>query len=351
MLTLDSKPPQKPEDIRLTQYSRGAGCGCKIAPAVLSEIIHGNEVAFAPNEKILVGNETNDDAAVYDLGNGRALISTADFFAPIVDDAFTFGQIAAANSLSDVYAMGGKPTLALALLGWAVEKLPNVLAQQVMAGARSMCEQAGIVIAGGHTIDATEPFFGLSVNGEAPIAHIKRNSTAQAGDFIFLTKPLGTGVLATALKRNLITKEEMQPAIDSMLQLNSIGEKLGALPYVHAMTDITGFGLLGHLLEMCEGAGLSATINYAQVPLLPKAKELTAQLVYADNTLRNWKAYEAKVTGTTSESMFTLCDPQTNGGLLLAVAEDDAEAFVATFNEAILIGKFTEKESAVVEVC
>jgi selenide,water dikinase len=313
-------------EIKLTQYSHGSGCGCKVAPAVLDEILkHTGDGFTSPN--LLVGNDTKDDAAVYDMGNGTALISTVDFFTPIVDDAFTYGQIAATNALSDVYAMGGKPFMAIAILGLPVEKLPATIAQQIIAGGKAACAKAGVVLAGGHTIDAPEPFFGLAVNGLVPVGNLKQNSTAQAGDVLYLTKPLGTGALATALKRSLLTVADIQPAIDAMCTLNTLGEVLGTQPYVHALTDVTGFGLIGHLTEMCEGSGLSAEIEYSKVPLLPGVKDLAAKFVYADNTMRNWKAYESKVQGIDSESLLTLCDPQTSGGLLVAVAPDSTNAF------------------------
>jgi selenide,water dikinase len=313
-------------EIKLTQYSHGSGCGCKVAPAVLDEILKHTGDGFT-SPKLLVGNDTKDDAAVYDMGNGTALISTVDFFTPIVDDAFTYGQIAATNALSDVYAMGGKPFMAIAILGLPVEKLPATIAQQIIAGGKAACAKAGVVLAGGHTIDAPEPFFGLAVNGLVPVGNLKQNSTAQAGDVLYLTKPLGTGALATALKRSLLTAADIQPAIDAMCTLNTFGEALGAQPYVHALTDVTGFGLAGHLIEMCEGSGLSAEIEYSKVPLLPGVKDLAAKFVYADNTMRNWKAYESKVQGIGSESLLTLCDPQTSGGLLVAVAPDSTGAF------------------------
>lgn len=325
MLTLESKKPLDPNDIKLTQFSHGSGCGCKVAPSVLEEILRSDGIAPIQNPLLLIGNETKDDAAVYDMGNGIGLISTVDFFMPIVDDAFQFGKIAAANALSDVYAMGGKPFLAIAVLGWPVEKLPPALAQKVIAGAKEICKEAGVSLAGGHTIDSPEPFFGLSVNGNISIDNIKKNSSAQQGDVLFLTKPLGTGVLTTALKRGLITAEEMNPCIDSMSSLNSFGAKLGALAEVHALTDVTGFGLIGHLIEMCEGSNLSAELHYNEVPLLPQVKELTAKFIYADNTMRNWKSYESKVDGIVGESLLTLCDPQTSGGLLIAVSPDKAD--------------------------
>ena len=322
MLTLESKKTSDPNNIKLTQYSHGSGCGCKVAPSVLEEILKSDDVIKSNNPLLLIGNETKDDAAVYDMGNGSALISTVDFFMPIVDDAFQFGKIAAANALSDVYAMGGHPFLAIAVLGWPVEKLPPALAQKVIAGAKEVCKEAGVSLAGGHTIDSPEPFFGLSVNGNVMVANIKRNSSAQEGDVLFLTKPLGTGVLTTALKRGIITVEEMSQCIGSMSMLNKIGAELGALSFVHALTDVTGFGLIGHLIEMCEGSGLSAELYYNEVPLLDQVKELTAKFIYADNTMRNWKSYESKVEGISGESLLTLCDPQTSGGLLIAVSGD-----------------------------
>lgn len=308
-------------EIKLTQFSHGSGCGCKVAPAILEEILKSTGDIFT-SKNLLVGNETKDDAAVYDMGNGTALISTVDFFTPIVNDAFDYGRIAAANALSDVYAMGGKPFLAIAIFGFPVEKLPVEMAQQVIAGGKSICSQAGVSLAGGHTIDSPEPFFGLAVSGMIPLENLKQNSTAQKDDLLFLTKPLGTGVLTTALKRELITANEIQHAVDFMCMLNTFGEELGKLNFVHALTDVTGFGLLGHLIEMCEGADLSAQIDYSKVPLMDRVKEFSAKFIYADNTMRNWKSYENKVQGIGSESLLTLCDPQTSGGLLIAVAAE-----------------------------
>ena len=334
-------------EIKLTQYSHGSGCGCKVAPAVLDEILQHTGATFETT-KLLVGNDTKDDAAVYDMGTGTALISTVDFFIPVVDDAYDFGRIAAANALSDVYAMGGTPFMAIAVLGWPVEKIPPAIAQQVIKGAKAICAQAKVVLAGGHTIDSPEPFFGLSVNGQVAVANLKQNSTAKAGDVLFLTKPLGTGKLTTALKRGLLTNEQIQHAIDSMCTLNTFGAELGKHDYVHALTDVTGFALLGHLVEMCEGANLSAEIEYAQVPLMDGVKDLAAKFVYADNTMRNWKSYESKVQGIGSESLLTLCDPQTSGGLLIAVDANSCN----TFNELAKangittwqIGRLTDKK-------
>jgi selenide,water dikinase len=305
--------------IKLTQYSHGAGCGCKIAPAVLDKILH-SQLPKGTFPQLLVGNESKDDAAVFDLGNGTCLVSTTDFFMPIVDDPFTFGSIASVNAISDVYAMGGKPILALAILGWPVEKLSAELAQQVLDGSRTICAHAGIPLAGGHSIDSPEPIFGLAVTGLVEKDNLKKNNTARLGDALYLTKPLGVGIISTAQKRGLAITEDMQEAILTMTQLNTVGYELGKLEYVSAMTDITGFGLLGHLLEMCEGSNLSAEIDYASVPLLKNLSYYTSKMIYPDNTMRNWQSYESKVEGIGMESLLTLCDPQTSGGLLVSAA-------------------------------
>lgn len=338
-------------DIRLTQYSKGSGCGCKVAPHVLEEILKGS-TSGKHFDALLVGNNTNDDAAVFDMGNNTLLISTTDFFTPIVDDAFTYGKIAATNAISDVYAMGGTPSLAIAIMGFPVEKLPAEIAQQIIAGAKSICEEANIPLAGGHTIDAPEPFFGLSVNGFVQKEHLRRNSTAQTGDLIFITKPIGSGAIATALKRSILQPEDAAECIQNMCALNKAGALISKLSYVHAVTDVTGFGLLGHLIEMCEGARLSAEIDYPSVPLLKGMKELCAKFVYADNTMRNWKSYETKTAGIGSESLLTLCDPQTNGGLMVSVNPTHEHEFVSFMNSnglsAFKVGTFvSQKDKAV----
>ncbi|HMP99757.1 MAG TPA: selenide, water dikinase SelD [Cyclobacteriaceae bacterium] len=313
------------EAIKLTQYSHGAGCGCKIAPAVLEQILSGEvKENFS---QLLVGNESKDDAAVYELADGNCIISTTDFFMPIVDDAFTFGQIAAANALSDVYAMGGKPMMALAILGWPVEKIPVDLAKQVIAGGRSICERAGIPLAGGHSIDSPEPIFGLAVTGTVKKSNIKRNNTAKAGDLLYLMKSIGTGIITTAQKRGLARQEDLDEAVRVMTELNVIGEHLGTLDYVHAMTDVTGFGLLGHLIEVCEGSNVSAEIEYPNIPLINNLSHYTSQMIFPDNTMRNWQSYEKKVSGIGAESLLTLCDPQTSGGLLICVERDHQNEF------------------------
>lgn len=320
------------EPIRLTQFSRGSGCGCKIAPAVLQEILQ-NKTASSHFPSLLVGNHTNDDAAVYDLGHGQALISTTDFFMPIVDDPYDFGRIAAANAISDVYAMGGKPIMAIAVLGWPVDKLPTDIAQQVLGGGQAICELAGIPLAGGHSIDTLEPIFGLAVNGVVPHHQLKKNNTAQKGDLLFLTKPIGTGILGTAMKRSVLRSEDYTPWINTMCSLNTIGAQLGALPGVTALTDVTGFGLLGHLIEMCEGSGLSAQLKYAKVPLLDAAQHYANQFIFPDNTYRNWNSFEPKVTGISGTSFITLCDPQTSGGLLIAVKPNEVVHFLNLMQE------------------
>lgn len=309
-------------DIKLTRFSHGAGCGCKIAPKVLDEILKTN-ISIPASSKLLVGNSSKDDAAVYDLGNGMALISTTDFFTPIVDDAFDFGRIASANAISDVYAMGGTPIMAIAILGWPVEKLPPGLAQKVLDGSRKICEEAGIPLAGGHSIDSAEPFFGLAVSGLAAIKNLKKNNTAKQDNVIFITKPLGVGVLSTAQKRGLIKDEHVPVMINQMVQLNKAGEALGKINGVTAMTDVTGFGLLGHLIELAEGSNLSAEIMYSSLPVAEGVREYLNQRIVPDATYRNWNSYSTKTAfekGVNVMEAFNLLpDPQTNGGLLIAV--------------------------------
>jgi selenide,water dikinase len=314
------------EKIKLTQYSHGAGCGCKISPAVLDSILH-SELPKTIFPNLLVGNESRDDAAVFELADGTCLVSTTDFFMPIVDDAFTYGAIASVNAISDVYAMGGKPVMALAILGWPVDKLPAALAQQVLDGSRSVCERAGIPLAGGHSIDSPEPIFGLAVTGVVKKENLKKNNTATDGSLLYLTKPIGVGIITTAQKRGLALQEDVNEAARIMTELNSLGYELGKLKYVTAMTDITGFGLLGHLIEVCEGSNLSAEIEYEKIPLVKNLSHYLSKFIYPDNTMRNWQSYEKKVSGIGAESLLTLCDPQTSGGLLVCVEAEKAEAF------------------------
>ncbi|MBN8652158.1 MAG: selenide, water dikinase SelD [Cytophagales bacterium] len=313
-------------EIKLTQYSHGAGCGCKIAPAVLDKILH-SDFKSAGFSKLLVGNESKDDAAVYELDNDNCIISTTDFFMPIVDDAFTFGKIASVNAISDVYAMGGNPIMALAILGWPVDKLPAELAQKVLDGAREVCREANIPLAGGHSIDSPEPIFGLAVTGTVSKANLKKNNTAHAGNLLYLTKPLGVGIITTAQKRGLALNEDVTRAVTYMTTLNAVGAAISKHSFVTALTDITGFGLLGHLLEVCEGSGVSAEINYSTVPLIENLNYYTAKMIYPDNTMRNWQSYDKKVKGIGAESLLTLCDPQTSGGLLICVEADSQNEF------------------------
>ena len=342
------------EEIKLTQYSHGAGCGCKIAPHVLEEILKSNFVA--PSDKnLIVGNSSKDDAAVYAIGNGQAIISTTDFFMPIVDDASDFGKIASANAISDVYAMGGKPLLAIAILGWPINKLSPELAQKVIDGARIVCAEAGITLAGGHSIDSPEPIFGLAVTGIIDLKNLKQNNTAKEGDLIYLTKKIGVGILTTAEKKGVLKEEHKGVAAKQMMQLNKLGAQLGPLDFVTAMTDVTGFGLLGHLIEMAEGAGLSAEINYAAVPLIEDLNFYTSQMCVPDNSFRNWSGYDPKVSGITGDSLLTLCDPQTNGGLLITIDPKHKDEFEKRLVEEGLkeftqpIGKMKAKgEKAVV---
>lgn len=340
-------------DVKLTQYSHGAGCGCKIAPAVLDKILH-SELPKASFPSLLVGNESKDDAAVFELANGTCIVSTTDFFMPIVDDAYTFGSIASVNAISDVYAMGGQPIMALAILGWPVEKLSADLAQKVLDGSRAVCAKAGIPLAGGHSIDSPEPIFGLAVTGTVAKENLKKNNTARIGDLLYLTKPVGVGIITTAQKRGLALPADLDEAVRLMTQLNIIGAAFGKHDYVHAMTDITGFGLLGHLIEMCEGSDASAEIEYAKVSLIKNLSHYISQMIYPDNTMRNWQSYEKKVEGVGFEPLLTLCDPQTSGGLLVSVdpaAQNAFESFSQSQGLTLTpLGRITPKAEKVVKV-
>ncbi|MBB6612896.1 selenide, water dikinase SelD [Pontibacter sp. Tf4] len=306
------------QTIKLTQYSHGAGCGCKIAPKVLDAILH-SDISYPEDKKLIVGNSSRDDAAVYDIGNDRAVISTTDFFMPIVDDAYDFGRIASANAISDVYAMGGSPIMAIAVLGWPIDKLTPEVAKRVIEGSRSICHEAGIPLAGGHSIDSPEPIFGLAVTGMLDIPNLKRNDTATAGCELYLTKPLGVGILTTAQKKAILKPEHTDLAPKQMMQLNKIGAELGKLPQVKAMTDVTGFGLLGHLSEMCEGSNLAAEVFFDKVPVIQEALEYLAQKAIPGGTNRNFDSYGHKIADLTPDQKHLLCDPQTSGGLLVAV--------------------------------
>lgn len=344
------------EKIQLTKYSHGAGCGCKISPKVLDEILSSN-FAMPDNDKLIVGNHSKDDAAVYDIGNGTALISTTDFFMPIVDDPYEFGRIASANAISDVYAMGGKPALAIAILGWPINILPPSVAKKVIEGSRSICMEAGIPLAGGHSIDSPEPIFGLAVNGFVSLENIKQNNKAQVGDVLFLTKPLGVGILTTAEKKGILKEEHKGIAAMQMMQLNKVGELLGKVKGVNAMTDVTGFALLGHLVEMAEGSGLSAEVDFDKVPvIIEDIKEYIEQKSIPGGTHRNWDSYGEKIGVITDFQKVLLADPQTSGGLLVSVHENAVEEVIQILKVSGLekfitpIGKLKFQEEKIVTV-
>lgn len=305
-------------DIKLTQYSHGAGCGCKISPAVLDSMLH-SDLPKASYPNLLVGNESKDDAAVYDLGDGTCIVSTTDFFMPIVDDAFTFGAIASVNAISDVYAMGGEPFMAIAILGWPINKIAPEVAKQVLEGSRKVCAEAGIPLAGGHSIDCPEPVFGLAVSGKLKRENLKRNDTAREGSLLYLTKPIGIGITTTAQKKGIVQEAHLKKAVDAMLTLNKVGADFGKLNYVSAMTDVTGFGLLGHLTEVCEGSNLSAEIEFDRVPKFDFLNDYLQQKSTPGGTQRNWDSYGNKISALTDTQRMILADPQTSGGLLVCV--------------------------------
>jgi len=314
------------EPFKLTQFSHGAGCGCKISPALLEKILK-TELPKGSFPSLLVGNESRDDAAVYDIGGGKCIVSTTDFFMPIVDDPFTFGGIASVNAISDVYAMGGTPVMAIAILGWPINKIPAEVAKHVLDGSRSVCEEAGIPLAGGHSIDCPEPVFGLAVTGILNGSNLKKNNTARAGSLLYLTKPLGVGIVTTAEKKGIVKDHHLQKAIQSMLKLNKLGVLLGELDYVSALTDVTGFGLLGHLNEVCEGSGLSADIIFDRVPQFDFLKEYIDQQSIPGGTTRNWDSYGARISPLNDFQKAVLADPQTSGGLLIAVDKSNQLEF------------------------
>jgi selenide,water dikinase len=317
------------EKIQLTKFSHGAGCGCKISPKILCEILKTSS-PIPRDEKLIVGYHSRDDAAVYSLGDGKALISTTDFFMPIVDDPFDFGRIASVNAINDVYAMGGRPLMAIAILGWPLDKLSESVARQVLEGGRAACEEVGIPLAGGHSIDNPEPIFGLAVTGIIELKNLKRNDTAEPGCLLYLTKPLGVGILATAKKKGLLKAEHENLARDIMVQFNRLGEVFGRMECVKALTDVTGFGLLGHLMEMCEGSRLKAVIDFNSVPKIPILKEYIEQNSIPGGTNRNWESYGHGIGNITEFRKKILCDPQTSGGLLVALDPKGKEEFEKT---------------------
>jgi len=331
--------------VKLTEYSHGSGCGCKIAPRQLEQILQSHLPATT-YPQLLVGNDTRDDAAVFDLGNGTSVISTTDFFMPIVDDPFEFGVIAATNAISDIYAMGGTPLMAIAILGWPISRLGPEIAGQVIAGGRAACDAAGIPLAGGHSIDAPEPIFGLAVTGTIENHNLKRNDQAQAGCQLYLTKPLGIGILSTAQKKNRLHPEHQRLAPDIMCQLNRIGADLARLPAVTAMTDVTGFGLLGHLLEICEGSQVCAILDFQAIPTLPSIEYYLELGCSPGGAQRNFESYSHKVSPMNKVQQQILCDPQTSGGLLIAVTPEGDHDFHAICQqhdlELTTIGTLTE---------
>jgi len=314
------------KEIKLTEFSHGAGCGCKISPKVLKEILGSSYTNL--DSKLLVGHESSDDAAVYDLGDGRALISTTDFFMPIVDDPFHFGMIAGSNALSDVYAMGGMPLMAISIFGWPINALSSDIGAKVIDGGREICSRAGISLAGGHSIDSPEPIFGLSVSGIVEIKNLKKNIGAQPGDTLFLTKPLGIGVLSTAQKKKVVTEKDHSLAVKQMCSLNDIGAKLSSIDGVNAVTDVTGFGLAGHLLEVCKGSQVSAEVYFEKLPLLPNVLKYIENNCVPGGTFRNFESYGEYLSELSDIEKSIICDPQTSGGLLVSVSKDGFQDFL-----------------------
>jgi selenide,water dikinase len=337
------------EKVRLTAFSHGGGCGCKIAPAVLSRLIADSPLRMAPAD-LLVGVETADDAAVYRFNDSQALVATTDFFTPIVDEPYDFGRIAATNALSDVYAMGGRPIMALAVVGMPLDKLPEEVIRQILAGGESVCAAAGIPIAGGHSIDVLEPIYGLVGLGIVHPDKIKRNSGARAGDVLILSKPLGVGILSAALKKGVLSAAGYQSMLDWTTRLNVTGSRLAEMATVHAVTDVTGFGLAGHLLEICRGSQLAATVEFSRLPLIAEAVAHVQAGIATGASSRNWASYGDAVDlapGIAEWQQKLATDPQTSGGLLVACAAEAADAVLAAFRadgfaEAAVIGRLTE---------
>ncbi|MBE0499685.1 MAG: selenide, water dikinase SelD [Campylobacterales bacterium] len=315
------------EEVRLTEYSHGAGCGCKISPMLLDEILQSAR-PIIDYPALLVGNEHKDDAAAFDLGNGTSVLSTTDFFMPIVDDPFTFGRIAATNALSDIYAMGGRPLMAISIFGWPIEKLSAEVARQVIDGGRAVCEEAGIPLAGGHSIDSPEPIFGLAVTGIVENKNLMKNSTAETECEIFLTKPLGIGILSTAQKQKKIEEGHIEPAIEAMTTLNKAGAEFALLEGVVSMTDVTGFGLLGHLSEICEASGIGARVWFDKVPLLPNVEKYRELGCIPGGARKNFMSYGHKISPMTQQQREILCDAQTSGGLLVIVKKSAIAEFL-----------------------
>ncbi|MFA6197448.1 MAG: selenide, water dikinase SelD [Sulfurimonas sp.] len=341
------------EQVKLTEYSHGAGCGCKISPMLLDEILQSTRANIC-YPQLLVGNESRDDAAAFDLGNGTSVLSTTDFFMPIVDDPFTFGRIAATNAISDIYAMGGRPLMAISIFGWPIDKLSADVARAVIDGGRAVCEEACIPLAGGHSIDSPEPIFGLAVTGIVENKNLMQNTTAQEECFIFLTKALGIGILTTAQKQKKIQDGHIEPAIQAMTTLNKIGAEFALLEGVVSMTDVTGFGLLGHLSEICEGSNIGATVWFDKVPLLPNVAMYRELGCIPGGARKNFLSYGEKISPMTQAQREILCDAQTSGGLLVIVQKSGLRAFYEVAQSAGLtlepIGETTKKGNFLIEV-
>jgi selenide,water dikinase len=339
--------------VRLTSLSHGGGCGCKIAPGVLADLLK-TSVPFALPPELLVGTETADDAAVYQINDHQALIATTDFFMPIVDNPRHFGQIAATNAISDIYAMGGKPLLALALVGMPINVLDPLDISEILDGGREVCAKAGIPVAGGHSIDSVEPIYGLAVIGIIDPQHLKKNSTAQVGDVLVLGKPLGVGIYSAALKKDQLDQVGYEQMIANTTKLNTPGQKLATIPGVHAMTDVTGFGLLGHAIEICKSSRAEGSINYQDIQILPGVKKLVEQGCVTGASGRNWASYGQQVALANYLTDFDraiLTDPQTSGGLLVACHPDALDEVLAVFKEegfgqASVIGSLLPSQSA-----
>lgn len=340
--------------VRLTQFSHGGGCGCKIAPGVLEQILARSAPGVLPKE-LLVGIETSDDAAVYRINDRQAIVATTDFFMPIVDDPFDFGAIAATNAISDVYAMGGQPLFALALVGMPVNQLPVDTIRKILEGGESVCARAGIPVAGGHTIDSVEPIYGLVAIGLVDPKNVKRNSGARPGDKLILGKPLGVGILSAALKKGQLDPSGYKAMIDSTTKLNTPGTKLGTLESVHALTDVTGFGLLGHLVEIVKGSHASAHVDWKSIPILPTALDFAREGIATGASGRNWAGYGDRIelgAGLGEAEKALLTDPQTSGGLLVACDPSACEQVLGIFRSegfghAAIVGEIVEGEAKV----
>ena len=332
--------PTTPTEPRLTSLSHGGGCGCKIAPGVLSEILKNVPQLPFPKE-LLIGIETSDDAAVYQINESQAIVATTDFFMPIVDDPFDFGKIAATNAISDIYAMGGTPLFALALVGMPIKVLSNKTIARILEGGVEACRSAGIPIAGGHTIDSVEPIYGLVAIGIVDPARIKSNAAAQAGDVLILGKPLGVGILSAALKKDVLGSDGYQEMIANTTKLNSAGPDLAKLPGVHALTDVTGFGLAGHMLELARGSHCTAHIDWSQVPLLSNVEQFAESGIITGASGRNWESYGHDVaipTNFSAAQLALLTDPQTSGGLLVSCSPESVKAVLEIFNQHHFLG-------------